>query len=702
MKIKNVSRNRFVGLAGCVGLLSLLAVAMLCPMQANQTYADEPSGGATTFSGWLSSSVTLTMQDKVTETIEPTTAGVFKNLSTVAQVQVSNSDYYDVSIKGTPNMTGQVNTDSSIAAIAGEQTQSQFAANTWGYSAAKNTNGSAAEVADVNTVYKPMTSTDTAVGTQNALGESMSANDYYTLNFGAKVDTSLPADTYSSTVTLSVVASPKQVFGFDRTDTMQGMTASICNEIGTDADKSRDNYKADDGAGGVYYTKQLKDTRDGKYYWVAKLRDGNCWMVQNLDISFGLDATEQNPVNGAFGLDGVKTQLGSSTNLQWNNTPASTTTTDGMADCGKVTVDGVEQYANNCEVRNGVAHYSVERTSNVMPKAEASPSQVATKSWNQGLYVYDTPAMTTSCGSQKFGIIACSDRTTVDADGKIWLSNELAEKNKPEGDTENYLDKTKYPNGVEITGSNGVRTFIYVGDYFVNGTSTTNTGWKASTDANFFSKNTGDTYTISGSGETAVTDNHHAANSASKTFDSHYLIGNYYQWNTATAGTGGTITNADATGSICPRNWKLPTSGTDNNAKNGSFYNLLVSYGLDSKITSTNTTDNNLASWNSGSIQSTTLPNGFVATPGIGTNYDLTKGQFNIALNPLFFVRSGWPSSSDKVLVAPGERGHSYSATATNKPSIAYFFGSYSGGLYPTRDTGTRAMGFTLRCLAIE
>ena len=134
MKIKNVSRNRFVGLAGCVGLLSLLAVAMLCPMQANQTYADEPSGGATTFSGWLSSSVTLTMQDKVTETIEPTTAGVFKNLSTVAQVQVSNSDYYDVSIKGTPNMTGQVNTDSSIAAIAGEQTQSQFAANTWGYS----------------------------------------------------------------------------------------------------------------------------------------------------------------------------------------------------------------------------------------------------------------------------------------------------------------------------------------------------------------------------------------------------------------------------------------------------------------------------------------------------------------------------------------------------------------------------------------
>ena len=31
-------------------------------------------------------------------------------------------------------------------------------------------------------------------------------------------------------------------------------------------------------------TKQLKDTRDGKYYWVSKLADGKCWMTQNLDL----------------------------------------------------------------------------------------------------------------------------------------------------------------------------------------------------------------------------------------------------------------------------------------------------------------------------------------------------------------------------------------------------------------------------------
>ncbi len=31
-------------------------------------------------------------------------------------------------------------------------------------------------------------------------------------------------------------------------------------------------------------TKQLTDIRDNKKYWVTKLKDGNCWMTQNLDL----------------------------------------------------------------------------------------------------------------------------------------------------------------------------------------------------------------------------------------------------------------------------------------------------------------------------------------------------------------------------------------------------------------------------------
>ena len=43
------------------------------------------------------------------------------------------------------------------------------------------------------------------------------------------------------------------------------------------------------------------------------------------------------------------------------------------------------------------------------------------------------------------------------------------------------------------------------------------------------------------------------------TYDAHYLIGNYYSWMDATAGTGYGLTNGNASGSICPKNWRLPS-----------------------------------------------------------------------------------------------------------------------------------------------
>ena len=43
-------------------------------------------------------------------------------------------------------------------------------------------------------------------------------------------------------------------------------------------------------------TKRLIDKRDGKYYWVAKLADGNCWMTQNLELDL-VDGKELTPVD---------------------------------------------------------------------------------------------------------------------------------------------------------------------------------------------------------------------------------------------------------------------------------------------------------------------------------------------------------------------------------------------------------------------
>ena len=57
----------------------------------------------------------------------------------------------------------------------------------------------------------------------------------------------------------------------------------------------------------------------------------------------------------------------------------------------------------------------------------------------------------------------------------------------------------------------------------------------------------------------------------------------YYSWDAATLGSGRTIAteNTDAPYSICPKGWRLPTSGNSSNNgwKRGDFYKLATAYG---------------------------------------------------------------------------------------------------------------------------
>ena len=56
-------------------------------------------------------------------------------------------------------------------------------------------------------------------------------------------------------------------------------------------------------------------------------------------------------------------------------------------------------------------------------------------------------------------------------------------------------------------------------------------------------------------------------------YDNSLIKGAYYNWYTATAGSGNTsLTSGDAPSSICPKGWKLPP-----NSGNGSYTNLVNS-----------------------------------------------------------------------------------------------------------------------------
>ena len=306
----------------------------------------------------------------------------------------------------------------------------------------------------------------------------------------------MPSGTYTNTVTVSAVANPPLITDMGSLTYMQDMTPEVCakTEVGTVA--------------------RLTDARDGKVYWVAKLKDNNCWMTQNLD----LDLTNGTPL----------TSEDSDVSSSWD--PPITTEKNGAV------------------------------TSN--------SSSTGTYSWDFGLYV----------------------------------------KNNPD-DYNSYCTQVKTMNGCD-------------GWTDVTNLTPATTEWTNSID-------------------NTVSDN---------TYDAHFLVGNFYQWNAATAGTGSSITSTNATDSICPKGWKLPTS---NNSNNGSFQALV------------------------GNLNSTTIT------------------QAPYYFNPSGYVLSGSLRDAGRV-------GYYWSSTAYSSSSYAYYLYFGSGGVFPSSYYNYRYRGQSVRCLASQ
>lgn len=95
---------------------------------------------------------------------------------------------------------------SQINATAGDVglTLSSLEPNTWGYSLGTSV------PTDATTYSAVPTSNDTPIQTKDT-SSTASANDTYTLSFGAKVDTTIPSGTYTGTLTVAVVAEPALV-----------------------------------------------------------------------------------------------------------------------------------------------------------------------------------------------------------------------------------------------------------------------------------------------------------------------------------------------------------------------------------------------------------------------------------------------------------------------------------------------------------
>lgn len=192
-------------------------------------------------------------------------------------------------------------------------------------------------------------------------------------------------------------------------------------------------------------------------------------------------------------------------------------------------------------------------------------------------------------------------------------------------------------------------------------------------------------------------------------YDAHYLIGNYYTWQAVTAGTGrkadedaniAALTDpsklTDATSSICPKGWQLPTSGRSATATAGwpfdrekSFYKLFRAYGYPETGSSSTNIDDLSTKW----VLDESGSNVFTAIAGP------EKTRLDYA--PMYFVRSGNMNYAFGALRSAAYNGNYWSSTAYPDKSFNVSFYLYfdTGQVYPSSSAGKHG-GISVRCVA--
>ncbi len=497
MRIDQGRKVNFAGGAGCLSLL-LLALVLVNPVVGetasalDEGSADEVIDGGAVAADMDGETMPLATNSMVTVAFSPSSAsgsmtptdagGAKAKVDVKATVRVQNSGGYKVYVGS--NSSQLKNGDNAIESVVSATTYDDLPLNRWGYSFAKGVTAADNYVAmpEVSRGVVLDSNTNTSIADETRT---------YMLSFAANIGVDKPAGTYTNQAVLSVVSSPLKTAGLTSLANMQDMSSGVCTA----------SLEGD--------SKQLKDIRDGKYYWVAKLADGKCWMTQNLDLDLSTGTTLMNA---------------------------------------------------NTDLNGSVTSYRpLYSTATTASSSTILADDVGQRSWSLGDYRITNPTKSSNCGVTKNSLSQCTSQFTAYA------------------------------------------------------TPTT-----ANNDAN-----------------------------------AHYIVGNHYQWNAATAGTGGTITSGQAISSICPKGWRLPTS-----TSSGELKRLLDVYSVGA---------------------------------------DVAK----LASSPLYFVRGGYISQNAGFLFdAGGSEGDYWSSTPYSNVSSAYFINFDGTSTVNASRYYNRQYGFSVRCVA--
>ena len=272
-------RTKFVRLFCLISLGGILGGALLRGVDGVEAL-DYQSNVGVGFTFNPSLNVTLSNEDLVINGLAPGTAARDSN---IIDVNVSTNVAYGCNLSATVGNSSNatqnlVNGDYSFtplsASVAG---LANFGNNEWGYSYSidNGTNWINGDYSSATAGYGVLP-LYTATGVKLA-GNSDNAGSSVQFKIAAKAGATQASGEYTNVINFAAVANVIPATLYDAFSTsgaemvngyykMQDMTSSICN--------------AAEGESWL----QLVDIRDNKLYWVAKLKDNNCWMTQNLDL----------------------------------------------------------------------------------------------------------------------------------------------------------------------------------------------------------------------------------------------------------------------------------------------------------------------------------------------------------------------------------------------------------------------------------
>ena len=219
-----LSQTSQIGIAGSISSCALVLVLnlMLFPSLPQDAQAVEDNTATTTQADYIpvaqndtvvtprATSVGINLASSVAfAEVTPTETGATTTATTDLTVTTANSESYSLYLYSDGDSSLKSSDSANISSIIATQgdvglTLSSLKPNTWGYNL-----GTAAPDADSTYLGVP-TSSDVPIlsAVSTPTGQ---ANDAYKLSFGAKVDTTLPAGEYATTLTVAVVAQPRTV-----------------------------------------------------------------------------------------------------------------------------------------------------------------------------------------------------------------------------------------------------------------------------------------------------------------------------------------------------------------------------------------------------------------------------------------------------------------------------------------------------------